>query len=250
MENSNITKEQYDAIKRYGPDAELTFHCNRCGRCCRDLSEGFPITPHDLMRIAQYLNRTPEEVYQRYCFQDTGACSLLLMVCIRTNFGDCTFLRGKKCILGDAMPGSCHFNPLGRIINLDGRIDYIDLGKSCGSKNRYMKIRDWVGEFCTEEYEKIIRFWNEFSLCTSMLLTSEQDPAIQENPAVFQDTILQECYLDMRIDEPFLPQLEAAVEQIEEWLFTVHSLTLPGLEKVRKMAAAVGEYPPPARILE
>lgn len=75
----------------------LDFTCTQCGNCCGGAPGYVWIDREDIVRIANYLNITPEEMVDRHCRKINGRWSLNEGPGPGSQY-DCTFLREEKVI--------------------------------------------------------------------------------------------------------------------------------------------------------
>lgn len=74
--------------------AGLHFTCTQCGNCCTGGPGYVWITKEEIVRIAQHLQITPQQMVERYCRKINGQFSLTEIR--RGDQYDCVFLKDKK----------------------------------------------------------------------------------------------------------------------------------------------------------
>ena len=76
-------------------DQGLNFTCTQCGNCCTG-GPGFVwISKDEIVRLAEFLGITPEEMVERYCRKFDGSFSLKERRTPEGNY-DCVFLKEQQ----------------------------------------------------------------------------------------------------------------------------------------------------------
>jgi Fe-S-cluster containining protein len=96
--------------------AEIGFHCQRCGRCCRaeEDTRGFVmVDPEEVMQILGATGRSWDQVAVPYpeFMECAGGRRITLSWCLRCTEGKCAFFDGKGCSVYPHRPWICRTYP-------------------------------------------------------------------------------------------------------------------------------------------
>lgn len=218
MNEENFAEE----LERYtiGLDDTFRFHCTACGKCCIN-REDILLNPHDLYRIAKYLNSTTLDVYRSYCESYIGSNSHVPIVRLKPkgHVKRCPFLKDRKCVVHDAKPGVCAIYPLGRYMKIDsieytqGSIEnpivqYLLQPAECGDNSKVHTVREWLSGFNIDlEDQAFVRWHQVISKIGSMLICAEKKLGDATMSKIW-NTILILLYLNYDINQEYLPQFE------------------------------------------
>lgn len=148
-------------IREITPEDTFHFNCTACGSCCKNRVDGSSIllSPHDIHKLSQTLNRTEKEVIQKYTNMHIGSSSgipMMTLKSIKTVFDlepKCVFLSSGKCDVHTKKPDVCKLFPLGRVSTPDGDIGYFHQGDvECGGLPKEHTLDEWFPD--REESEK------------------------------------------------------------------------------------------------
>jgi uncharacterized protein len=124
--------------------AGLKFTCTQCGNCCTGPTGFVWISEEEIVRLADHLKITPEEVVEKYCRKVAGRFSLTERRTPEGNY-DCVFLqektaeitfegappaKHKACSIYSVRPLQCRTWPFWRE-NLSTRQSWKHSGKRC-----------------------------------------------------------------------------------------------------------------------
>ena len=222
--NKGITRDFVDS-DTIGLEDTFLFSCKGCGKCCKN-RDYINLTAYDVYRAAQYLGRTHEEFITQYgtVFQSE---SLVPTVALTMRAGTCPFLRNKKCAIHQTKPCACRFYPLGREFfpgNASSR--FIQNKSNCHHIPQEIAVRDWIGDFSTEEAEQIGWLWSNTYSCISYTL--QLSGTYTTAPAKIKKLILRVIFIDMYLnydtEKPFRAQLEVNAQCIQTTLREMHSI--------------------------
>ena len=126
--NKDASREFLDSLPEIRPGEEFWFACHpeiACfNACCGDLT--MPLTPYDVLRLAQGLGMSSEEFIEDYAvpgfYEDSGFPLLHL----RMEPGaskPCPFVTEKGCGIYAHRSSACRTYPLGRATRLEGEGD-------------------------------------------------------------------------------------------------------------------------------
>lgn len=85
----------------------LHFKCTECGQCCTGAPGYIWVSEKEIETIADHLNISIQDFYQRYIRRVKGRLSLLEHP---ANY-DCVFLKDKKCQIYQVRPTQCRTFP-------------------------------------------------------------------------------------------------------------------------------------------
>jgi Fe-S-cluster containining protein len=219
-------------------DDTFLYRCKACGKCCKNRDD-IVLSAYDVFRIARFFGRTPAEIITRYFEMYEGRQTRLPVVWLKPvpPYNACPFLRGKRCSVHVAKPCVCRVYPLARVYTATGKAQYIQASGPCSQDVAPIMVRDWIGDFSTEESDRIGRVWTDFIFC----LTYAKDPSrFSCTPQIEQDifkAIAGLLYLQYQVNMPFLPQLEANIEELRDLLQNSYSLYVPTTQEYLKIAA-------------
>lgn len=192
--------------RELGLDDCFQFGCKACGKCCRD--KVIMLNPYDIFKLTKYLNISQAEFASKYCGFYIGRDSNLPIVYIDFKGGPCPFLVNKRCSVHEVKPFVCASYPLGRGISED-KLIYFRQKVSCGNKYEKQVVRDWVyGSRNAEEEEQIYRVWSQILQLLVPITSKIPDNEIIPVANMLGDNL----YFSYDLFSPFLPQLEARVE--------------------------------------
>jgi Fe-S-cluster containining protein len=107
--------------------AEPTFHCTRCGDCCRgfDDKNGVALFPDDVARISDHLNLTEHAFLDLFCniVEVETSIKMIPLLFLRHNEGACVFLGPDNlCGIYEQRPIQCARAPF--FFFWQGRVDF------------------------------------------------------------------------------------------------------------------------------
>lgn len=200
-----------------GLDGTFTFGCKKCGRCCKHRTD-IILNPEDIFRIAQYLQRRPIEIIDRYCNMDMRNTSKLPYVYIKPVGQEevCPFLQKKKCIIHKAKPVVCAIYPLGRLISLENmKVEYIIQPTHCGNGQESYTVREWITKFgFGDDDEFFLLYQNVIMILANFIIEYEE----KLTPSTINNlyyTIKSYLYLEYDIKQQFLPQFKNNVHKLK-----------------------------------
>jgi Fe-S-cluster containining protein len=86
------------------------FECAMCGQCCAN-QDLIQLTSYELFRLADYLNVTPADFFNRYCTVEATSQNPMLHLYLKTVEQRCPFLDGTLCSVHQARPYACRAYP-------------------------------------------------------------------------------------------------------------------------------------------
>ena len=211
-------------------DSEFTFHCTKCGECCKD-REDILLNPFDVYRIAKGLDVETYEVLDRYTYGYIGKSSRMPIVAVKMveDSGCCVFLKGKKCGIQDFKPGVCALYPLGRFVarDMEGdssvspKVSYILQPYNCGIRKDIHTPRQWLKDFHMDECEDEFILWQDIVFELSPRLAKIYDRLPHKVLDLFYDNLFGFLYINYDLEKDAAAQLESNWGYIQDMLRTV-----------------------------
>lgn len=214
MKNERFSFDlDYMETHKMGLDGTFQFRCKACGKCCKHRDDVL-LTPYDLFRIARTLGRTPKEILNHYCECYIGHSSKLPVIRIKPVSPDnsCPFLRNRKCIVHNDKPLVCASFPLARVYQANSDCDapfyVLQPGPLCGSSERTVTVRNWLGHLANEESERVGKLNGDLfaSLAQEMHRNGAKQPPNVMNQLL--NCLVQTLYLFYDTKKEFIPQYE------------------------------------------
>ncbi|MEG0127082.1 MAG: YkgJ family cysteine cluster protein, partial [Clostridia bacterium] len=199
----------YMETHKLGLDDTIQFRCKACGKCCKHRDDVL-LTPYDLFRIARFFVRTPLEIIERYCVVYDGKDSHIPLVKIDPVPPDnsCPFLRDKKCIVHKDKPLVCAVYPLARATGPEGPFYVLKPDVKCGSNDRTVSVRDWIGPVRTEEGDQFSVLWFDVINAISRPLHKQWEDFSSERKEEVLTLFYNLLYLGYNTKEDFLSQFK------------------------------------------
>lgn len=145
---------------------QVSFHCKRCGACCRHVRESVPLNTLDAYRLAKYLRSRGEHidcldtVFARYTepvlLHESGFTVFMLNA---TGPDDtCIFLKDNRCTIQQAKPTACRLYPFAVEPAPDGGYKYLlSMEQSHHFKGGQVQAGRWMKKFFTSEDGEFMR---------------------------------------------------------------------------------------------
>ncbi|MDE6261181.1 MAG: YkgJ family cysteine cluster protein [Oscillospiraceae bacterium] len=205
------------------PKDWVTFRCQLCGNCCRDLENQLMLEPLDAYHLARLLRERGEvtsidDVYTRYAHTDMLE-GYLPIYTMNTEGPDhaCVFLKDGRCSVYEGRPHVCRIYPFsvrpgqrGRVFEFYRCVDQ-HAGHFSGDR---IQVKDWLRENFTRENRE---FWaaegNTLPILGRLLSSLG---AGELRASLFQ--ILHYRYYSYDLDKPFMPQYKANMAALERLL--------------------------------
>lgn len=86
------------------------FKCTMCGQCCAN-QDLIQMTTYELYSLAQHLNMSPVEFFDRYCTVGATSQNPAVHIYLKTTDMRCPFLNGKMCSVHEGRPFACRAYP-------------------------------------------------------------------------------------------------------------------------------------------
>ena len=212
-----------DHIKNVSLNARITFRCERCGRCCRNLKNALMIDPFDIYNLSKHLREQgrailgPEDMLGQYAQPDLidGVYPIFQL---NTAGADdaCIFYQDGRCSVYEARPQVCRMYPFGTQPGAKGRDFYYYL---CTERPHHFEngtviVKDWIGANFSKEARDFLKMYYQAlpELGKAMRSLSEQ----RYKRMTFH--ILYYLYYGYDLSKPFLPQYQANIASLMEKL--------------------------------
>ena len=108
-------------------NTEFSYTCHACRRCCYD--KRIQLNPYELARLARNRGISTTELIAEFTKGGTALKS-------QPN-GACVFLGEEGCTVHADRPLVCRLYPLGRIVQMDGRVNYVEFEAHPQTKGSY-----------------------------------------------------------------------------------------------------------------
>lgn len=201
-------------------NARFTFACNGCGDCCRG-REDIVLSGYDLYRIAGRLRLPPHIVARGFCRGSIGAVShlpVLRLAPVKAEHNNCPFLSGSRCTIHDAEPLVCALYPLAQEITRAGEVRWFVQPTSCGGQITEARVEDYLARYALQEREQTDVRWAQCCMALEdrvEALESRLEPVLRKR---MQARLWQALYYDYDPMQPYLPQLERNLAELEKAL--------------------------------
>lgn len=211
-------------LKRVRPKDWISYHCNQCGKCCRNIKNDIMLESLDAYRIARYLSQYDksisemDDIYNRYCIPmpltETGYPIFLLQVCGPENA--CVFLKEGRCSIYPVRPRTCRLYPFTAAPGEKGKdFEYF----LCTDRPHHLEsgkvlVKDWLYQNFRQEERDFVK--QEFLYSEKIGRLMAQISPDRQDQAVF--LLLSFLYYNFDIREPFMPQYESNHQQLLEHL--------------------------------
>ena len=162
-------------------EGSINFKCDGCrngmSECCTNRND-IMISPYDMYKLQKGLNKSSEEIIDKYLEPILGSDSKIPMLIMKNNYYNgesiCKFLKrieidGVKkrgCSIHGFKPSVCELYPIGRFTKInqktkEKKMYYMVQSLSCGVPGDHkIKIRDWVPDI--DNSERAFILFNDF----------------------------------------------------------------------------------------
>lgn len=202
----------------------LSYHCDRCGRCCQFITDQIIIETLDAFRMAKNPKlhcANPAEVYEKFAhptfvpsLSEGGYPTFLLNA---KEDDSCIFLKAGVCTIYESRPRICRTYPFvvhpassRRELQILPLMDPFSKHFSGGS----ISMRQWLQQFLPKEDQDFLAA--EYKAMTELLGLIKQMPPKKLLEATMEIIYLH--YFDYDTDEPFLPQYNENMEKLKKTL--------------------------------
>ena len=226
MSNPSIDlgRPQFDPDQSCRPAAlsdRFNFGCAGCGDCCRGRKD-LILSGYDLWRICRRLSLPPAVVVQGYCRQSVGVESLLPVLRIRPlaqQGHNCPFLYQSRCSIHEAAPLACALYPLMQQIDTQtGAITYYAQPTDCGVAATENTVGQFLHAGGVLQRQNIDREWARGCTRLSGRVCALAPTLHPAQLKMVQQKAFQHLYLSLDWQRPYLPQLQAALAQLDHYL--------------------------------
>lgn len=185
--------------------------CEGCSDCCRTVGDTIILDPYDIYELQGGLKLTPEQMFQKGCFEFNLADGLILPNIRMTEEGVCPFLNEEgRCSIHRFRPGLCRLFPLGRYYEGDRFWYYLQLYECPRPVKTKVKVEKWLGIPRIRQYEAYILDWHRYlTRCRE-----QADASPEEMRKHIAMDLLQRFYLaPYDVGTEFYAQFEERLEQ-------------------------------------
>lgn len=206
-------------VKQLRPKDTVSFRCQRCGTCCRNLRNSVMVESLDAYRIARYLREHgyPDievaDVFDQYTTPMILLGTYPIFMVNTTGPDDaCVFLKNGACSIYPARMRVCRLYPFSVDTGERGRdfIWYQCLERPFHFTGGTVRVKDWFYEnFSKEDREFVKRESKTIPLIGKWISNLEGEALHAADKAI---CLLRYFLYD--VEEPFLPQYERNTESL------------------------------------
>lgn len=205
------------------PKDWVDFRCQRCGACCRHLTEKVMVESLDAYRLVRYFRKhgrpymTMEEFYMQYTtpVPISRGYPIFMMNTAGTEEA-CVFLKDGACSVYPARPRTCRLYPFSVGPGQRGQdfVWYQCLDAThhfCGGR---VQVKDWAYQNFKREDREFVK--REFDSCVKIgALLAKMDFSTYQQALPM---ILLLRYHEFDVDQPFLPQYDHNLRLLLDYL--------------------------------
>jgi len=196
------------------PDDKFSFHCSRCGECCRNVENAIMLESLDVFRISRYIKQIGNTAQSIDEILEVCATAVPL-----TDFGypifvlktvgpkkECVFLNSGKCSIQPAKPRTCRLYPLsaGPGDKDDSFNFFIVSQKQFHYKGRKIRVGDWMDENFSHEDREFTSIEYRIAKDLGALMRKLIGKGVDLSRMIFP--LLLYKYYEFDLDAPFMPQ--------------------------------------------
>lgn len=210
---SNQPEQQPWAARPVRDKDWVSFHCQLCGQCCRNIENAVMLESLDAYRITKYLrgHGHPEMEIADFCAEYTDVQLLegkLPILLLNTAGQDhaCVFLKENRCSIYPERPRACRQYPFSVAPGRRGRDFqwFLCMDKPFHLTDGRVLVKDWINQNFPREEREFLKQHYAFLEQLRKYLCTEDDPHFDQ--CLHQILLLK--YFFYELDEPFLPQYE------------------------------------------
>jgi Fe-S-cluster containining protein len=216
-----------------GLDDSFKFKCRACGKCCKNRTD-IILTTRDLYNIAKELDRTHEDVIERYCEAYIGGSSRIPIVRLRAIGSEkaCPLLRDKRCVVHKAKPVVCALFPLGRAAPAPAgqtepqniRPRYFFQPATCGSEAHTHTVRSWLEQFGIPAEDEFYTLWTHAICFLSTCLSALEEGKVSERTMeMLWNAVFASMYVHYDTALDFMTQFRNNVSKLKKVLTNINS---------------------------
>jgi Fe-S-cluster containining protein len=213
---TTLSKET-EKMTLLGLDDMLPFECKACGGCCKG-RPNIILTPYDIFRLARHFSLNMADVFDRYCdyCEEPNSRLLLAKIAPRPLDKGCPFLKNGKCSVHPVKPILCRIFPLGRVSKPtdDESVYYLKGITKCLRTEKFVTVRDWVGDAASDESERAWVEWSDAISRIVMLLRDKLDALAPDERANTLENIFLFLYAPYEAGDEFVPQFNYNVDKL------------------------------------
>ena len=208
-------------IRPVKPDEGVTFRCQLCGACCRQVKDSVMLEPMDIYLLARFLRERgekidgPEDVLAQYTHADVLADRLPIFL-LNTVGSEhtCVFLKNGRCSVYDARPRTCRLYPFTVAPGSRGRdfLYYLCTERLHHLTGGKVLVKDWMYQNFSKDARRYLKA--EYEAIPILGKNTKEQGERQFKSMLFQFLFYR--YYNYDLDQPFLPQFLANTEKLKE----------------------------------
>ena len=208
-------------LKYVSQNARITFRCECCGRCCRNLENALMVDPMDIFNLSKYLREQggeilgPEDMLARYAHPELlDGCYPIFQLNTEGEDHACVFLKDGRCSVYEARPQVCRMYPFGAAPGERGRdFNYcLFTEQPHHFGNGSVKVKDWLGANFSKESRAFLKAHYQALPVLGKAIRSLGEQGYKR--LAFK--ILYYLYFGYDLEKPFLPQYQANIAALME----------------------------------
>lgn len=193
-------------IQEVRMEERVTYHCNCCGDCCRQVKDAVMLDSIDLYNLAKHFNKSVMDVLNRYAdvmpLNEDGYPIFLLNT---TGADDaCIFLKNNRCTVQAAKPRTCRLYPFtaGPGEKSDTLQFYLCLEKQQHFHNGEIHVGNWLQKHFSAEDRLFME--SEYAFIPQLSVVFHAlSPEMREHARTY---LMFFRYFNYDRKRPFMPQ--------------------------------------------
>ena len=208
-------------VKAVALNKQVVFRCQLCGECCRHVNDSIMLEPMDAYRLARLLREQgepvsgTEDVLAEYAHTSWLADNFPIYLLNTVGTLDaCVFLKDGRCSVYEARPQICRMYPFLAAPGergLDFRY-FLCREKPHHFAGGMVTVKHWLSENFTREARDALKADYDIVPVLGQNIRAMGEKEFQR--MLFQ--FLYYRYYNYELDEPFLPQFLANLEQLRK----------------------------------
>jgi len=209
-----------DNAKPVAQNEKVTFRCQLCGDCCRQVADSVMLEPMDIYRLARHLRERgepvagTEDVLAQYAHAAWLADSLPIFLLNTVGPLDaCVFLKAGRCSVYEARPRACRLYPFTVAPGIRGRdFEYF----LCTEKPHHfvdgtVTVKDWLYQNFSKDARRFLKA--DYDALPVMGRNIREMGDMRFKGILFQFFFYR--YYNYDLEQPFLPQFIRNTEELK-----------------------------------
>jgi len=200
---------------------KVSFRCQLCGNCCRNVTDSIMLEPMDAYRLARYLRERgepvtgTEDVLAQYAHAAWLADSLpIFLLNTAGPLNTCVFLKAGRCSVYEARPRVCRLYPFTVAPGSRGRDFQYFL---CTEKPHHfadgmVTVKDWLSQNFSRDARQFVKADYEVLPILGRDIRTMGEARFKE--ILFQFLFYR--YYNYDLEKPFLPQFISNTEKLKK----------------------------------